>query len=413
MSRLHNVTREEVEIAWKAVRRAGGSAGYDGQTIEDVERELDNQLYKIWNRMSSGSLQAQPVLLIEIPKAKGGVRCLGIPTVTDRVAQMVIKNRLEMKLEEKFHVDSYAYRPNKSAIEAVGICRQRCFTHEWLLEIDIKRFFDEIDHEILEEILARYTTDKTIVLYAKRFLKAKGKKENGEEVNRERGTTQGGVISPLLANLYLHEAFDSWMEERFPGIKFERYADDIVMHCVSENQAWFMKNRVEGRLKQFKLMLHSEKTRVVYTGTSDKHDGRGHGLSRKFTFLGYDFKPRMMKGGRLVFTPGIGKAALKKILVKIKSSWCLRQNVGLTLEDIARKNNVQIRGWINYYGYYRRSELYKLADMINTKLVWFLKRKRKSLKTWKQGWRELQKAKERTPRLFCHWHMISQKRGAV
>jgi len=413
MTRQYDVTQEEVESAWKAVRRARGGAGHDGMTIADVAQNLESQLYKVWNRMSSGSLQAQPVSIVEIPKAKGGVRSLGIPTVTDRIAQTVIKNRLEPIFEKHFHADSYAYRPNKSAIDAVGVCRQRCFHHEWALEIDIKAFFDTLDHDILLEILARYTSDKTSLLYAKKFLQAKGLKKNGEEVIRTRGTPQGGVVSPLLANLYLHEAFDLWMQEIHPGKKFERYADDIVVHCASEKQALYLKDRIESRLKIYKLELHPAKTKIVYTGKSNKHDGRGHDLSRKFTFLGYDFKPRMSLGGRIVFTPGIGRGAMKKIGLEIKESWYLKQSVSRSFEEVAKKIDPQIRGWINYYGHFRRSELYHLSYMVNTKLVWFLKKKHKSVMSWEQGWDALLELKKRNPRMFSHWHMISPKRGAV
>lgn len=410
MTRQFNVTKEEVETAWKAVRRAGGAAGYDRQTIEDVEKDLENQLYKIWNRMSSGSLQAQPVLLVEIPKAKGGFRQLGIPTVTDRVAQMVIKNRLEPILEAKFHKDSYAYRPNKSALDAVGKCRERCFKYEWAVEVDIKAFFDTIDHAKMLEILGQYTTDKTVILYAKKFLQAQGRTESGEAKERKSGTPQGGVISPILANLYLHEVFDLWMEKNFPEMEFERYADDIIVHCTTEAQGHFIKERIKGRLERYSLEMHPEKTKVTYTGKSNKHDGRGHGLSRKFTFLGYDFKPRFAEGGRPVFTPGIGKGAIKAIRQKINKEWWLKQRIGWALEDIAREVNAQIRGWINYYGKYRRSELYLLGHMINNKLAGFLKRKHKSMKSWAQSWEGLKTIQGKHPKLFCHWYMICSKR---
>lgn len=409
MSRQYDVTREEVEAAWKAVRRAGGRAGHDGQTIEDIEKDLDNQLYKIWNRMSSGSLQAQPVLRKKIPKAKGGCRELGIPTVTDRIAQMVIKNRLEPIVEEFFHEDSYAYRPNKSAIDAVTVCRERCFKHEWLLEIDIKGFFDAIDHDLMMQMLEKHTSNKMVLLYAKRFLKASGRTKEGEEILREKGTPQGGVVSPIFANLYLHMAFDQWMRETHPSTKFERYADDCVVHCVSEEQALFIKGEIEERLFQYRLELHPEKTRVIYTGMSNDYDNRGHKFPRKFTFLGYDFKPRMNRR-QITYSPGIGKGALKAILHKIKEGWKLQQRYGEDIAQIAQSVNPVIRGWINYYGYHRRSDLYQMAVLIDTRLVKFLKRKHKDIKTVNQGWIYLRKIKRANKELFCHWHMISLKR---
>lgn len=381
MSRLYNVTREEVDASWKAVRQAGGGCGHDGKSIKDVEADLDNQLYKICNRMSSGSYMAQPVLLVNIPKAKGGFRQLGIPTVTDRIAQHVIKRRLEVIVEPLFHEDSYAYRPGRSAIDALAVVRERCFRYEWLLEIDIKAFFDTLNHDKLMEIVDSYTEDKAIRLYVRKFLKAPGRMENGEKIQRTNGTPQGGVISPVLANLYLHEAFDIWMMKAFPAVKFCRYADDIVVHCASENQAHFMKNRISARLKGYDLELHPEKTRIVYTGKSNDFDHRGHSLSRKFTFLGYDFKPRMGKDGRLVYSPGIGRGALEMIRIKIKS-WNWKRRLPQSIEDIAKDADRVIRGWINYYGHYRRSELYRLAYMINNHLASFIKRKHRRGWTW-------------------------------
>lgn len=409
MSRLYNVTEAEVMAAWKAVRQAGGGSGYDNIKIADIGADLDNQLYKIWNRMASGSYIPPPVLIVEIPKANGGVRQLGIPTVSDRIAQMVIKNRLEPILDPLFHADSYAYRPGRSAIDAVTLCRERCFKHEWVLEIDIKGFFDNLDHDMLMDMVRKYTDDITVLLYVKKWLKASARTESGEEIVREMGTPQGGVVSPILANLYLHEVFDSWMTEAFPTIRFERYADDIVVHCVSEKQAHFMKNRIDGRMKMFNLTLHPEKTRVVYTGTSNDHDKRGHDLSRKFTFLGYDFKPRMLKG-RMTFSPGMGKGALKKMRQTITEKWHLKQRLTDSLKDIARSVDPVIRGWVNYYGHHRRSDLYKMARLIDGFLVRFLKKKTKSKnspqQTWNKAWRQLGEYKKENPYEFSHWHMI-------
>jgi RNA-directed DNA polymerase len=413
MTRQYDVTLEEVSNAWKSVRKSSGACGFDKQTIADIEKDLENQIYKIWNRMSSGSYMAEPVLLVEIPKAKGGVRQLGIPTVCDRIAQKVVKNRVEVILEEKFHEDSYAYRPQRSPIDAVTICRERCFVHEWLLEIDIKGFFDNLDHEIMMQMLKKYTDDQFILLYCKRFLTANMINAEGIQSAREKGTPQGGVVSPILANLYLHEAFDQWMAEKFPAIKFERYADDIVIHCKSEEQAYFMKNRIQGRLELYKLELHLEKTRIVYTGTKNDHDHRNHDLSRKFTFLGYDFKPRLWRG-KLVFTPGIGSGALKMIRHKIKDEWRLKARISDSLEDIAVDVNPKIRGWINYYGHHRRSDLYGLGYIINNYLARFIKKKRKVCKTWDQAWKSLLRVKADKPFTFAHWHMISpSKRRAV
>src|SRR3990167_10124351 len=240
MSRLYDVTPAEVDMAWKAVCQAGGGAGYDEMKIKDVKEDEANHLYKVWNRLSSGSYIPAPVLLVNIPKAKGGFRQLGIPTVIDRVAQTVIKTRLETVLQPLFHMDSYAYQAGKGAIEAVTKARERCMRIEWVLEIDIKGFFDELDHDMLMEMVEKYVTDKATLLYVRKFMKAPGRTIEGEEGGRGKGTPQGGVVSPVLANLYLHEVFDSWMQEKEPSIKWERYADDIIVHCYSEKQAYFM-----------------------------------------------------------------------------------------------------------------------------------------------------------------------------
>ena len=407
------ITKEEVVTAWEAVRQAGGGAGIDRKGIEDIKVDLENQLYKIQNRMSAGSYMAQAVKLVQIPKAKGGFRTLGVPNVTDRIAQTVIKNRLERTLEPQFHEDSHAYRPYRGAIDAVMKCRERCFRREWVIEVDIKGFFDAIDHEIMMDILREYEKDRAVLLYAERFLKAKGVKEDGEEVIRDKGTPQGGVVSPVLANLYLHEAFDKWMAEEFSDIQFERYADDIIMHCVSEKQAKFLKDKVEQRLKQYNLELHPEKTRIVYTGTRNDHDNRGRKLSRKFTFLGYDFKPRRLRNGRIGFTPGMSMGALKRIGQTMQEKWHLHRRTWLKIEEVAEEVNPKIQGWIKYYGHFRRSELYRLARKIDGNLARFLKRKCKNIRSIKQGWKELQRIQKETPTLFGHWYMICQGRRAV
>jgi len=403
MTRQYEITREEVCTAWERVRSAGGGSGCDGMTIEDVKGDEERQLYKLWNRLSSGSYMAQPVQLVQIPKVGGGMRTLGIPTVTDRIAQMVIKNRLEPILEPQFHADSYAYRPNRSPEQAVGVARNRCFQYKWVVDIDIKQFFDTLEHERVLEMLKGYTQELMIHLYVMRFLKAEGINQDGTRVTRSKGTPQGGVISPLLANLYLHEAFDKWME-KFPEMPFERYADDIIVHCVSERQAYYIKNRIEGRLKLFGLEMHPEKTQVVYTGNNDSDDGVGKKALRKFTYLGYEFKPRSWKD-KVVFTPAIGSKAKKAIREKMKR-WDLISKISMKIEDIAQEVNSQIRGWITYYGHYRKSALFAVAEDIDTVLVRWLKRKYNMRVGLISAWDKLRQIKARAPKLFCHWYMV-------
>lgn len=403
MTRQYQISQDEVLIAWNAVRSAGGGAGCDGVTIGDVEVDLEKQLYKIWNRLSSGSYMAQPVQLVQIPKVKG-MRTLGIPTVTDRIAQTVIKNRLEPVIEPKFHPDSFAYRQNKSAVQAVGVTRQRCFQYKWVLEIDIKKFFDSIEHEKMLEMLKLYTEDPLINLYVKRFMKAAGVERDGTRVQRDKGTPQGGVISPLLANLFLHEAFDKWMSV-FQNTPFERYADDIIVHCVSEDQAYQMRNRIEERLKLFGLEMNPEKTRIVYVGTDNRKDHNDRKVNRKFNFLGYDFKPRQWQG-RVCFSPAIGLQAKKTLRRKMKQ-WNLRSKRSMKLVEIAELINRQVRGWINYYGKYRRSELYRVAFDIDSVLVKWIKKKHKLRVGTTRSWDLLKRVKKARPKLFCHWHLIS------
>jgi RNA-directed DNA polymerase len=402
--RAYQISRGEMLEAWKAVKRAAGGAGLDGENIEMIEEKLEDKLYKVWNRMSSGSYQAQTVKLVTIPKANGGVRTLGIPTVTDRIAQSVIKNRLNKDVDQHFHEDSYAYREGKSAVDAVQKARERCMKQEWVVEIDIKGFFDNLDHDLMLEILEQYTEDKLVLLYCKKFLKAEGCNDEGEKFTREKGTPQGGVVSPVLANLYLHEALDKWMKDRHPSILYERYADDIIVHAVSEKQAHYLRNRIEGRLKIYKLELNLEKTRVVYAGRKNDYDDRGHKLSRKFTFLGYDFKPRRHKG-RIIFTPGMGQGALLMINKKIKALR-LDSLTHTSIDVIAKMINTKSRGWIGYYGHCRRSELYKLSDLLNKRIVKWLKKKHKVRRHGK-AWDELKAIKTKKPRLFVHWYMIA------
>jgi len=259
-----SISKKVVWEAYKQVKSNKGAAGVDDESIEDFEENVEDNLYKIWNRMSSGSYFPPPVRVVEIPKSDGKKRKLGIPTVSDRIAQMVVKIYLEPELEPCFHPDSYGYRPGKSAIQAVGVTRQRCWRYDWIVDLDIKGFFDNLGHKWLMKLLRKHTDREWIHLYVERWLKAPAQSRDGTLSNRNIGTPQGGVISPLLANLFLHYAFDEWMQRNYSSILFERYADDIVVHCRSEKQARWIKAMIEKRLVQFGLELHPEKTKIVY-----------------------------------------------------------------------------------------------------------------------------------------------------
>jgi RNA-directed DNA polymerase len=278
------ISKESIMTAWKKVKANNGACGIDDESIKDFESNLKANLYKLWNRMSSGSYFPPPVKVVEIPKSDGSKRRLGIPTVADRVAQTVVKDYLEQIVEPKFHEDSYGYRPGKSALDAVGVARQRCWRKDWVIDLDIKGFFDNIDHNLVMKAVKRHTQEKWVILYIERWLKAPAQRENGEIVERTKGTPQGGVISPLLANLFMHYAFDVWMKSNFPNCPFERYADDGIVHCSSKKQAECVLDKVRGRLLKCGLELHPEKTKIVYCKDEDR---KGSHENESFDFLGY------------------------------------------------------------------------------------------------------------------------------
>ncbi len=280
------------QLVWEAYQRVKanrGAAGVDGESLATFENNLKGNLYNVWNRMSSGSYFPPPVRLVEIAKDNGGKRPLGIPTVGDRVAQTVVKMVLEPLVEPKFHPDSYGYRPGKSALDAVGMARRRCWDADWVIDLDIKSFFDSIPHDLVERAVAHHTESPWVRLYIARWLRAPVQKADGTLEQRTRGTPQGGVVSPLLANLFLHYTFDLWMQRQFPQVQFERYADDALVHCRSERQARAVLEAIRDRFLQCGLELHAAKTQIVYCKDDDRP---GNSESVKFDFLGYTFQPR-------------------------------------------------------------------------------------------------------------------------
>ena len=296
------------QLVWEAYRRVKankGAAGVDGQSVADFEEDLRNNLYRIWNRMSSGTYFPPPVKAVEIPKSHGGgTRILGVPTVADRIAQTVVALRLEARTELIFHPDSYGYRPRKSAHDALRKCRERCWRKDWILDLDIRKFFDSLDHDLVVKTVEANTADKWVLLYVKRWLKAPLQLPDGTSQERDKGTPQGSAVSPVLANLFLHYAFDMFLEREFPTVEFERYADDAVVHCVTERQARQVREALTARLAELGLELHPGKTKVVYCQDSLR---RGEHETVAFTFLGYAFRPRqvMGKNGKIFtsFTP--------------------------------------------------------------------------------------------------------------
>lgn len=399
-----SIAKREVWEAYKRVKVNRGAAGIDGQTIEEFEKDLSNNLYKLWNRMSSGSYFPAPVRRVDIPKPDGRLRPLGILTVADRTGQMVAKRYLEPKLDPHFHPDSYGYRPGKSAIEAVGTARRRCWQYNWVIDLDIKGFFDEIDHELLVRMVRKHTDCKWVLLYIERWLKAPVQLPDGGLIERDKGTPQGSVISPLLSNLFLHYVFDKWMQREFSSIPFERYADDVICHCVSEKQAKYVLGAIRKRMAKFKLELHPGKTRIVYC----KDDRRkGCYPNEKFDFLGFTFRPRLSmnkKGERFVgFSPAVSNKAVKAIRQTIRS-WNLTRRTRESLEDFARMYNPVIRGWINYYSSFYKSALYRTLWHLDRVLSRWARRKYKRLSGGQrraQHW--LKRIIRREPGLFVHW----------
>jgi RNA-directed DNA polymerase len=398
-----NISPHKVIEAWKLVKEKGGGAGVDGITIEDVEKDMRNQLYKLWNRMCSGSYFPPPVRLVEIPKKNGGVRPLGIPTVLDRVAQMVVKLELEPKLDPLFHEDSYGYRPRKSAHDAIKKAQERCYSKAWVIDLDIKGFFDNIDHELMLKAVRWHKPEVWMELYLERWLKAPV--QNGEDIReRNKGTPQGGVVSPLLANLYLHYAFDKWMTREYPNVPFERYADDIVIHCDTKEEAEKVRNAIDNRLKECKLTVHPEKTKIVFCKRSQR---KGTYECTSFDFLGYTFRPRVVKSreGRIFIghVPAISRKAHRIIHDEIRS-WKLHRRSNLEIEEISRIFNPILRGWYQYYGKFRKSAFYRTFAMFQSILQKWAKRKYKSLKKSRLRAAELLKRmSEQRPNLFIHW----------
>jgi group II intron reverse transcriptase/maturase len=402
-----NIDKRMVYEAYKAVKSNRGAAGVDEQTIEQFEADLSGNLYKIWNRMSSGTYFPPPVRAVAIPKKSGGERILGVPTVADRVAQMVVKLVIEPILDPIFLADSYGYRPNKSALDAIGVTRERCWKYDWVLEFDIKGLFDNIDHELLLRAVRKHITCKWALLYIERWLKAPMVQEDGTTVERSRGTPQGGVVSPILANLFMHYAFDVWMTRTHPDFPWCRYADDGLVHCRTEQEANALKADLQARLAECHLEMHPTKTKVVYC-----KDGKRKGKypNVKFDFLGYCFRPRLVRrfrdnslfGG---FNPAVSPSAMKTMREMIRGL-NIRRQTQLSLQDIAQQLNPLLRGWIAYYGRYAPSALYPLLRYVNQTLVAWTMRKYKRFKHHQiQAGQFLQRLATECVALFVHWQI--------
>ena len=398
------VTKRQVWKAYKKVKANRGSAGVDRVSLKKYELRLEDNLYKLWNRMASGSYFPPPVLEVEIPKKDGRIRKLGIPTVGDRVAQMVVKEALEPKVEPLFHRNSYGYRPGKSAHEALEKVRNQCWRSDWVIDLDIKGFFDNLDHELLLRAVKKHTEEKWVLMYIERWLKAVIEKEDGTREERTRGTPQGGVISPLLANIFLHHGFDKWMEKEFPAVEFERYADDIIVHCKSLAQAENVLRKIKERLRKCGLELNSEKTKIIYCKDSNRKADYKH---TEFTFLGYTFKARPARSPRRKrfksFQPEVSKFSLKKMVREIRRMR-IHRRTGMSIEEIAKMINPKIRGWIWYYGKFRKARLKHLLHNLNVRLLKWVRNKYKRFRyRVSAAKRWLKNVYKSNPRLFAQW----------
>lgn len=401
------ITKRMVWEAYKRVESNGGAAGVDDQSLAEFDKDRENNLYKLWNRLASGSYFPPPVKRVEIPKSGGGKRPLGIPTVADRIAQAVVKAELEPELEKHFHDDSYGYRPNKSALQAVGVARQRCWRYDWVLDLDIRAFFDSIDHDLLMRAVRRHTDTRWVIVYIERWLVAPVQLPDGNLQSRDKGSPQGSVISPLLANLFLHYAFDRWMAEQHPNIPFERYADDSVCHCVSLAQAKWLKRALEKRLRDCGLELHPQKTKVVYCQDDDR---RQVYPCTSFDYLGYTFRPRRSKNrwGKyfINFSPAISNKAAKRIRQRIKS-WNLRCRIDKRADDLARMFNPVIQGWINYYGRYYPSALYPTLRYLDSRLArWAMSKYKRLRRHRRRAEHWIARMATRDTGLFAHWRVL-------
>jgi RNA-directed DNA polymerase len=398
------ISKREVWEAWEKVKENKGAPGVDGCSIADFEADLKNNLYKVWNRMSSGSYFPPPVRAVEVPKPHGGgTRMLGVPCVSDRVAQTVVARRLEPRVEAIFHPDSYGYRPGRSAVDAVEVCRRRCWKRDWVIDLDIQKFFDTVPWGLVVRAVEANTDLPWVVLYVKRWLRAPVQQVDGTMLMRDRGTAQGSSISPTLANLFLHYAFDAWMDREFPGVQFERYSDDAVVHCVSQRQARTVLAAIAVRMEQVGLRLHPDKTRIVYCQDGTRRASYEH---TEFNYLGFTFRQRSArsKDGRQFnsFLPAISKDALKRI-GEVVQSWRLHNRTGQDLIDIARDINDVVRGWMNYYGRFYRSKMYPLLSRINAYLVRWIRKKYERLRAKRKAFRCLRGITQRFPRMFAHW----------
>ncbi|WP_143688717.1 group II intron reverse transcriptase/maturase [Wolbachia endosymbiont of Laodelphax striatellus] len=400
-----DIPKQLIWRAYKQVSKNKGAAGVDEVSITKFEENLKDNLYKLWNRMSSGSYFPEPVKAVAIPKdTGGGQRILGVPSVFDRIGQTAASMYLEPLVEPKFHEDSYGYRPNKSALDAVDTARKRCWRYDWTIDLDITGFFDNLDHELVLQAIKKHTNCKWVILYVERWMKAPIQQADGTREVRNKGVPQGGSVSPIISNIFMHHAFDMWMRQNYPTIPFERYVDDAILHCKTKRQADFMRVKIEERLAEYKLKLHPEKTRIVYCKNSNR---KNTFPIQSFDFLGYTFRPRGAKskiGEYFVgFLPAISNKAKKKITQTIRS-WKIHRFTGKKLEEISKEVNPIVRGWCQYYGRFYQTEMYKLLNNVERHLEKWVSKK--YLIGKRLARKLLGKMRTENPNTFYHWRLV-------
>jgi len=402
------IPKQLVWEAWRRVAANKGAPGVDGQALAQFEADLADNLYKIWNRMSSGTWFPPPVRAVVIPKPRGGgVRVLGVPTIADRIAQTVVAMYLEPLVEPRFHQDSYGYRPEKAALQAVGVCRQRCWEFDWVIDLDVQKFFDELPWDLVVKAVQAVTDARWVLLYVKRWLQAPLQHPDGTLSERDKGTPQGSAVSPVLVNLFMHYAFDLWMARNFPGCPFERYADDAVVHCKSRLRAEEVQAGIAARMKEVGLRLHPDKTRIVYCKDSSR---RGEHEHTSFVFLGFAFRAREAINSKngvhfTSFSPAISPEALKAKGADLRAMR-IHRRTDLSLDDLVRWLNPIVAGWMNYYGRYRRSALKPLLRRVSTYLRRWAGKKYRRLRTYRRFKRWWTGLLQRAPGLFAHWQWV-------
>lgn len=404
-TRTQRISKEQVWHAWLKIRQGGKGMGIDHVSISEIDRNPSKYLYPLWNRLSSGSYFPVAVKEVCIPKSNGKLRSLGIPTICDRVAQEVIRAELEVILEPLFLPSSFGSRPGKSAYDALTQCAANCWSRWYVVDVDIQGFFDNIDHKLLMDILRKYTTQSHILLYCERWLKAPVSRVDGSlDTSRFKGTPQGGVISPLLSNLFLHEVFDLWMQQHHSHMVYERYCDDIVIHTRSMEQSRFIFDRLSERLSSYGLTMNQEKSKITYCYRTSRFYKEDRTVPVSFDFLGFTFKPRLCKredGERFWgFGGSISSRNVQRAigLLKTRLRWRLSQSIQVLSDWMTPL----LYGWLHYYGHFGLARLSRLFRLINYQLVKWIQRKY-GLLSYRKAKQRLRNICKSYPNLFIHW----------